>query len=214
MRAALESRKTIGSICESLIVLPEAFNIGKGYRQQGESNHEAAVLAQIQDLARAFQVTFVAGLIIREPDGPVSPDPPYSSSYLIDGTCVVLVSRKFKPDGNATTAYTVCDKPDHQNPIWHGGACLIALICIDSDDPTRKTRLLETFSDEPKIICIPACMNGHTAPKAVATNWASQQVILANSDSEGCGSFVSKGGAIVLGPETSSTNKVLLYPAS
>jgi hypothetical protein len=75
--AALDSENKRDSICNSLIVLPEAFNVRKNYKAKGDSNYDPGILAELQTVSRTFHVTFVAGLIIKEYGGP---DPPYSSA--------------------------------------------------------------------------------------------------------------------------------------
>src|SRR5579862_2997397 len=91
-------------LCGSLIVLPEGFNIGKSYRGTGICNHETAILADLQETARRCNVAFVVGLIIKEGN---SPEPPYSSAYLVDGFRANLICHKGTPDGSGT-AYTPC----------------------------------------------------------------------------------------------------------
>jgi hypothetical protein len=211
LAAALDSEKTRDCICNSLIVLPEAFNVRKNYKAKGNSNYDPSILAELQTLSRTFHVTFIAGLIIKQYGGP---EPPCSSAYLIDETCCVLVCHKNNSDKNEhNTPYSKCENHyDHQNPIWHSGVCVVVLICVDSDDYVRKTALLANFPDTNKIICIPACM-GRGQPTtciSVASNWSDHYVIFANSDPNGIGSFMSKHGTIIVGPEMGNSNKLIL----
>jgi hypothetical protein len=164
-------------------------------------------LVKLQHLAKVFQVTFVAGLIIHEYE---ESTPPYSSAYLIDETCFVLMCRKRLDDHNLCTHYSSCDHGyDHHNPTWHNNVCLIALICIDSGEPERKDALIASFPESHKTVCIPACMASPNERQLIALNWRDCDVILANSDPNGIGSFVSRSGTIVVS-EVGNDNKVLL----
>jgi hypothetical protein len=48
--------KTHGDVGGSLIVLPEGFNIGKYYRDQGECNYSRSVIDRLQEIAGRFDV--------------------------------------------------------------------------------------------------------------------------------------------------------------
>jgi predicted amidohydrolase len=213
LRKALENRSEC--VRDSLIVLPEAFNIGKYYKEAGNANHDPDVLTKLQTIAGEFHLTFVAGLIVKQN---TSPTPPYSSGYLIDETCRVLMCRKKQRD-STTEEYTLCKEGDcdHDNPTWHNAVCLITLICIDNSDCQRKNTLLTKFPDSAKLICIPACIGAcGTTAEAIAEYWGKNEVILANSDQgdsnsdhRDVGSFISKEGKIVV-KETGTKNLVVL----
>src|SRR5579863_1032205 len=68
---------------DSLIILPEAFNIGRAYRAEGQPNFDRSILERLRGVAAEFRVAFVAGLIVSEGGGPT---PPNSAAYLIDGS--------------------------------------------------------------------------------------------------------------------------------
>jgi hypothetical protein len=82
LQSKLESTRRAEDVANSLIVLPEAFNIGKGFWEQGDCNYDASVLAHLGAIAVDFQVAFVAGLSTYD-DRPASGSP-YNSAYLID----------------------------------------------------------------------------------------------------------------------------------
>ena len=194
-------------ISDSLIVLPEGFNIGKYYWCPGVCDYGSEVVSTLQDLSRRFHVAFVAGLIIKEANGLQLP---YSSVYLIDGCRSTPVchkegddrSRNYTPDpGNGGI----------NNPIQsHENVCIGALICVDAVkdarvDPRRDERhqmLCREIAKSNctcKVVCIPGCMDSNHSRNAVAKRWEAYYVVLANSHECGCGSFISKGkdGGIV-----------------
>lgn len=76
--ALLQKRQEVR---DSLIVLPEGFNIGKPYKSRGKCDTDAGVISSLHTLARVFQVAFVAGLIVDEGDAAI---PPYNSGYVIN----------------------------------------------------------------------------------------------------------------------------------
>ena len=54
----------------ALIVLPEGFNLGVGYRAPGRRNFGRSVLHELRNLAKHYQTMFLSGLIIQGPCGP------------------------------------------------------------------------------------------------------------------------------------------------
>lgn len=214
LRKALESLRVDECIRDSLVVLPEAFNIRKRYKERGAPNYDRCIVSEIQQLSNEFQATFVVGLIIEEPERKL--DPPHNSAYLIDKTSHVLVSHKLTSDGNeSNTPYTPCTgQCDPATPIVHSGIGLVAAICADIEDRRRVEKLLSQHPEMPTIICIPACMRGSFDCNAIARSWESHRVILANSDPDGIGSFVSMHGNILIHRQEDSTNKIVLTPWS
>jgi len=94
LKSALEKCGSVGS---SLIVLPEGFNIGKYYRNEGRCNYDRKAHEALQSLAANCNVTFVAGMIVEESNGPM---PPFSSVHLIDASSCTLICRKHGDDGS------------------------------------------------------------------------------------------------------------------
>jgi predicted amidohydrolase len=194
----------------SLIVLPEAFNIGKYYRDEGRCSYDRAALQALQSLAELNNVTFVSGMIVEEPNGPM---PPFSSVYLIDGYGSTLICRKSGEDGSGN--YTPFNaSPDVPNPVRYLGWSIAAIVCMDCGDPQMflpiETRLLE--GQGPKVVCIPACMNDAYGDHAIARSWPKHYVVLANSDPHGCSSFISKDGTIMQRDNGGLENTVVLSP--
>jgi predicted amidohydrolase len=205
LKTALEKHGRVGG---SLIVLPEGFNIGKYYRTEGRCNYDKRVLGALQSLAAKCNVTFVAGLIVEEPN---APNPPFSSIYLIDASSSTLICRKQGDDGypNYTPFSAV---PDAPNPIQYGGSSIAAIVCMDCDSPQVFRPIEDRLSKAqgPKIVCIPACMNKVYGDHAIAGSWPTHHVVLANSDPHGCNSFISKDGVIVERDNRGVENSIVL----
>jgi predicted amidohydrolase len=192
-------------ISDSLIVLPEGFNIGKYYWSPGVCDYGSDVVSQLQDLSRTSHVAFVAGLIIKETNGP---QPPYSSVYLIDGCRSTPVCYKEGDDGSRN--YTPdTGNGDINNPIQsHENVCIGALICMDAVKDERVDarrderhqmlcREIDRSNCACRVVCIPGCMDSNHNRSAVAKRLGAYYVVLANSHECGCGSFISKNGGIV-----------------
>lgn len=231
--ASVKTAMTVpGDISGSLIVLPEAFNIGKYYGEPGgDCDHSPRILDQLQTVAGSFDVTFVAGLIVEEPGGP---RPPFSSAYLIDGAGRTLVCRKHGDDRsdispptaenvrlrlnapitNRCPNYTPFETlPDVRNPIQYRDLSIAAMICMDCNDERVSGSVREGFSKQagPKIVCIPVCMNKDFGDEAIAGMWPQNHVILANSNPNGCRSFISKDGTIIERDNRGPENSIVLF---
>lgn len=230
VEAAIKVHSDIGG---SLIVLPEAFNIGKYYGDQGgDCDHSRKIFDQLKTVAGSFDVTFVAGLIVEEPNGPT---PPFSSAYLIDGSGGILVCRKHGDDRSDVSPLTAENvrllwnapiskrirlpnytpfetTPDVRNPIQYRGSSIAAMICMDCNDEQVSGPVKEGFSKQagPKIVCIPACINKDFGDEAIAGMWPQHHVILANSNPNGCRSFISKDGTIIERDNRGSENSIVL----
>ncbi len=205
LETALEKQGRVGG---SLIVLPEGFNIGKYYRNMGQCNYDRTALGALQSLAGKYSVTFVAGMIVEEPNAPM---PPFSSAYLIHASSSTLICRKHGNDGypNYTPFNAVADAP---NPIQCGGSSIAAIVCMDCDSPQVFRPIEDRLSKAqgPKIVCIPACMNNDYGDHAIAGSWPNHYVVLANSDPQGCNSFISKDGTIMERDNRGLENSIVL----
>jgi hypothetical protein len=179
----------------SLIVLPEAFNIGCDYYNGTSPTTDASVLRELQTLSIHFGVSFVAGLIISSHGDPY---PPHSSAYLIDENGFGLLTRKRCQD-SSRQRYTPCEtEDDSRNAISYRNIALGAVVCMDaftqgaharandSDAGSRRERLslrLEKI-DGPKVVCIPAQASGN-GPEDFYKGWLNAYVVLANGRSTG-----------------------------
>ena len=186
-RTEMESGK--GPLASSLIVLPEAFNIRKQYRDARSQCHfypdDPCCLRRI---AEDFGVAFVVGLILEQGYGIM---PRFSSAYFIDASRQVLMCHKickdnFEGSDNDTKYnYKACKvaECDLQNPYVHEteGIVIGALICLDAHPPRKSRKQYENRGlpdpspeDERRervvmcmdrsdktcqIVCVPACVS-------------------------------------------------------
>jgi len=193
----------------SLIVLPEAFNIGKGYREVGDCNHDPSVLFHLEDIASRLNITFVAGLIIKTASGP---DPPYSSAYVVDSSGFTLISHKAKPD-YGKTPYTPCSIGcDVANPFTRGEIAIGALICVDIDTPRHEAVLkrLKATDTANRILCIPGCLGNQFSVSNITQTSPGCYVIVANSDRWGCKSGIGKDGVVLVLDPSGDENTIIL----
>jgi hypothetical protein len=196
----LELERTGGT--NALIVLPEGFNLGKHYSSEpGIPKFERdVVLRQLSAIARRLATAFVVGLLEPEPEGSRRP---HSSAYFISATKVSLMCHKQRWDGSGH--YSVCpEAADRANPIIQADASVIAAICMDVQSSQRFAGVaIRAARAEKKrnFVCIPAAM-GDTSWFGGATLGSSQNflkyelngsgnLILANSDHRGVGSFIT-----------------------
>lgn len=85
LRCALKGH-TPEEVRDSLIVLPEAFNIGQQYYDDSPEkpwNTKSAVQNRLRRICKDFGLSLLGGLIIEKPGDPY---PPHSSAYLVTPT--------------------------------------------------------------------------------------------------------------------------------
>ena len=215
--------ETPEALTEALVVLPEAFNIGVKYRESGIRNFDRAILKGLQHFSNDFRLTFVAGLVIEEPNCPY--EPPFSGAYVIrPNDEPFLMCHKVTDDGSnanytsARTAYEA-DHPiifDIHNPAQLGERKVGVLICLDATpSPGRSmvsggrrpkvdlnARVTQVVQGS-EILCIPAHMsaqffNGARVGGTIDPQWKGTRVVLANSDPSGARSFVTDAEGTIL----------------
>ena len=208
-------------------MLPEAFNIGRPYRRADQGcNYGPGVLKQLLALSNAFNVTFVAGLIVRRLG--MREWPPLSAAYLIsDRTRCTVMCYKGWPDNSDN--YTPCTRTcDVMNPLLCNGHWIGAIICRDLDDTERCVALQNRFEalDQSRTCCRFFCVPGHmyryyfgagamgndAQLRPESTNTVT---IMANSDPEGCKSFITNSGGKIISPvpdEYRKANRIILEP--
>ena len=158
LNAALEGRRA--QLSGSLLVLPEAFNIGTGYSRQGEIQKDPRILSELQELCADFDICIVAGLII---SGPTDRGRyPYSSAHLIDACGAGLLCHKMLSDHQGP--YETClDGCDGHNARAYRNIALCSLICIDCYEVHNlerherlETNMREVANIRYRIVCVPA----------------------------------------------------------
>ncbi len=237
LRGALLERPE-EEVLDSLVVLPEAFNIRRPYSDnEPEPDTDPGILAELSSVSECFKVAFVAGLIIRGEEG-VNLERPYSAAYLIDARFPIdrrpdaLMCYKAQPDdtcrGRLRNYTPYGDErngrtPDKANPIQHRGALIAAAICVDFHDISCGARpwlieALDRETDLPRIFCIPAstgnrCLPFNTGEGHYQWKNTSTTVVLANSDRDGDGSFfTNSAGKIEMEIFKEKVNKVCVRP--
>lgn len=141
-------------ISNSLIVLPEAFNIGRYHPQSVPQQSTQEFIEGLRELAATHQVISVAGIL----------EGRRNSAYLIDAKVAHLMCHKIGED--LTGIYDPCTgDPDPCNPVhFRNDDCVGALICMDADDvdqphiKRRQKDFLKRLSayGGRKIVCVPA----------------------------------------------------------
>lgn len=171
---------------ESLLVLPEAFNITGRYYGTGKS--DPSVENRLITLSRKFGLCFVVGLIHDD-------SAQVSEAVLIDGTLREVLSLKTLWDGSP---HYKASAQKQDKIILHRGLRIGALICMDAvegdkqdvreEQKKRHQNLIADFNQyvELKLLCVPARF-GASSPVEVAKVWNQQRlsIIIGN-----CGSFI------------------------
>jgi hypothetical protein len=190
-------------LTDALLVLPEAFNLGRPYAQHGiPSIHRDEILRALSKIYNARKISFVVGLL--EPGAN-----PLSSAYFVGEGASALMCHKETPDG---ADYQAClMQPDHYNPVFLPYSAVVAVICVDVNCSARCEKLAKTALAAKKqstIVCIPASMYNEGGWFGGATlgnslNFPSRSdgdqchVVLANSYAGGQGSFITDASGIV-----------------
>lgn len=203
-------------ISGSLIVLPEAFNLGRRYYPLGFPKitgklGDATIplegaLEELHHTAASRHTVFVAGLIGEQ----------FSSAYWIDysGPPQLMCHKMGDDKTGQYRPWTGCD---NNNPVECDDACVGALICLDalerSDETLEARKRREKLIDKLKkcnqryrILCIPGHMDSNSIPEKDGV-----YCILANSGS--LKSFVKNDRKTdVLEPVDPLRNEICLAP--
>jgi hypothetical protein len=204
LQAALLDAGARDDLAESLIVLPEAFNLGRGYWSSEGSGYLPGIPGRLQGLASELGTAFVAGLLVNAE--PADSRLPLSAAYLIDKTQCLFLGCKRGADSNAEKVYRAHKEPlDH--PQFYKGFCVAALLCMDCTCPLLSKENWEATQAHHQvlrekidgmgaiqtILCVPAHMNSSYSSEGIARRWPDQHFVLANSDPWGCASVIRIG---------------------
>jgi hypothetical protein len=173
---ALQEASERQHLDDSLIVLPEAFNIRNGYCSRNRQLDNSITTKVLQEKSAQFNATFVVGLI---------EDVGFSSAYLIDDRTCEPLTRKMSNDAwDDRPNYKCSDNCDRA--IVYRGICIAALICMDAagfESPQHKALLaqMDSFGVDRKVLCVPAHFTNN-GTREVATSWPSHIcVVIGNS---------------------------------
>ena len=216
LESELERKGAREDISGSLIVLPEAFNLGAPYYPPGYPKVTGTpgdakiplVLAikELREIAREWSVAFVAGLLGET----------YSSAYWIDQKeAPELMCHKM---GNDRTGHYLpwngAQGSDGKNPIECEGACASALICLDAVECPEETqaarerrenlmRHVKHCARPHRILCVPAQMGSQCGVPEEDGVYS----ILANANAI---SFVKNGCGMEKAPRNQGRNEICL----
>jgi predicted amidohydrolase len=202
-----EAERRYGPINDSLVVLPEGFNLGRHYwERSGQTEKEAhsriGIVDDLRARSRQSGCALVAGLIIN--DVP-HVSPPYNSAFLIDSDDVRLLSRKHQNDFSVN--YTPFDRYNSRPTVWRG-VVIIGLICNDVELAAEKfkSQADEIVDSSPRIICVPMHMSnglhgGLPRQRLMSQNEMRNAVwVAASSRSSGVNSFVAGFDGVIREP--------------
>ncbi len=180
----------------SLVVLPEAFNIGREYlSDKGTASDSPDVCESLKRLAHEFQVTFVAGLVIRDNTDPQ--EKPLNSAYLIDRSSAARISSKSTADRDFFRAAGPALLPTEFVRVEN--LRVVSFLCWDVD----KNDLLARVKPEPpdpcfaRVIAVPASgtmLFPNRGPEKLGLEF--DYLVMANSHPAGR-SFVARGSSII-----------------
>ncbi|HUI79674.1 MAG TPA: nitrilase-related carbon-nitrogen hydrolase [Bryobacteraceae bacterium] len=202
LREALKTRLKKEDIAQSLVVLPEGFNICKRYLDVGPScDTSPEIVSDLQAIAYQFGIAFVAGLILPS-NGQL-----YNSAHLIDPNGSLLLSYKTKDDTSANyVPWAGEGSPDLNNPVAYGNLLVAALICMDVQNDDRWNALGMRFQENTvgtSLLCIPACSGEYFSKVAIGSRdvaVASQipaRVVVANAFPRGVSYITDSSGTIL-----------------
>jgi hypothetical protein len=154
----------------SLLVLPEAFNIGTRYSCHKPIQKDPRILCDLQELCAEYDCCVVAGLIVEGPnDRGIHP---YSSAYLIDVAGAELLCRKVNYDSQGP--YTTCiEQCDSHNAKAYRNIALCSLVCMDGYEAAYnrdrheqlEKKMTNVLNAQYRIVCVPAYIEATMNPR-------------------------------------------------
>ncbi len=234
-QALKEASTCYSDLSDSLIVIPEAFNIRTEYGSQclpRDSIPEDSIRADLMRMSATHKVALVAGILESPNDRQMlesvnGPQKGYNSAFLIDRDLCLLLSRKISCDG--TGLYELCLHNHCIKLFPHRGICVCALICMDAelfqrylDLPVADMQWSDSFfatlrqslrsrGRARKILCVPArfSTNSTFSPEELITRFDLPEVTIAisNGKSPGASAIRSRNGQPLINRET---NKILI----
>jgi len=202
LRACLQEPSVWFDLTESVVVLPEAFNVVGEYWVPNRRRFDASISSSLRKISVDFGVALVAGLIENESSGLG-----YSAAYLIDGDVRKLLSRKMKDDRSGV--YRPCPTAESDELAPYRGIYLAALICVDgldfnphgpSDRQSTLLRRIAGCKPSATALCVPSHSAEYYTP-GVAQNWPSYLHVLIANSSPGQPSVMRISGKGAAGPE-------------
>jgi hypothetical protein len=176
LEAEIKKRKKL-ELADTLLVLPEAFNVRGGYYNMSPEL-DLNARDQLQTISAERGIVFVAGIIDRIGGS--------NSAYLIDGREIPeLLTRKRAP---GLPLYTPCETVE-DNFIRCRGVGITALICDDAayaygDGLMQTVSRVRHLKMKHSVLCIPACMRPTQALSTATRLGNSISVVLASGDKE------------------------------
>jgi predicted amidohydrolase len=220
-------------VCQSVIILPEAFNIGVKYEKNDDPDvkpdFNPDIIDRLKALAARFECAFVAGLVVDPPEffrmrSVTSLDLPSSAAYLVSATCSKVLSLKAGEDQMAGVVYRKSTAVD--SPVAFDQATVSALICMDADTDGKSHKRHKVLRQKVKelggscpILCVPA-NTSYLSTGGLATGWVDFHFALANgcclpNAKPNCAGYYPSVIKI-MGKEPESfqdkTNKVIVLP--
>ena len=167
---------------QSILVLPEAFNIIGDYFGAEAGSPDTDVKARLTNVSRNRRLCFVVGLVRVGAER-------YSEAVLIDGGDIVeTLSRKRLEDGSP--CYEPDNKPAEDKIILHRNLRIGGLVCLDATgwgdrekQQHRHCKIVEEFGQytEAGLLCIPGRFAGpQTIEVAKDWNRRSISVVIGN----------------------------------
>jgi hypothetical protein len=197
----------IPELTDTLLVLPEGFNVLNGYYAP-KPELDANACFRLKALSTTRGITFVVGLIEKLKG--------QNSAYLIDGnTAPQLLSRKRTIGAGTLDLYAPCQTFEEE-AVLHRGIGITALLCDDAGlsgerrPELTKFRRLQCGS---KVLCVPACMM-NTDSLGRARRWADSITVVMANGCRYCQSVIIHGDKTVVSTEYGAENEIMLLDLS